>query len=72
MSEYTGTVTVGGKQYEYDPDRQVARVICAACGYKNEVELDREGATPGWDSQACNNCGRLISGKGKPSRDEEY
>jgi len=69
MGEYTGTVAIDGKEYEYDPDSGVVQVFCSACGFKNDVDLGQEGETPGWDSFSCENCGHVISGKGERGKE---
>jgi len=69
MGEYTETVSLDGKEYEYDPDNGVVRIFCSSCGFKNDIDLGQEGESQGWDSLPCENCGHMISAKGKREKE---
>ncbi|MFV0422365.1 hypothetical protein [Oleidesulfovibrio sp.] len=63
MEEYSGEVTLGGEEYAFNPDTELALIPCENCGHENEVSVFEEEGTYSSAGFACENCGHWNESK---------
>ncbi len=54
---YTGTVTIDGEVFQYDPENSLVLFPCDNCGHLNEVDCDVAGGSVTLSGFSCENCG---------------
>lgn len=61
MEKFSGSVTVNGEIYDFNPESSTALIPCDNCGHINKVEVSKEGNTYVSSSFSCENCGHWNS-----------
>ncbi len=61
MDKFSGSITIDGEIYDFDPSRSLALMPCENCGHLNEVEIAKEDGKYTPSSFSCENCGHWNS-----------
>ena len=68
MDGFTEVVVIRGEECPYDPERHLARVLCANCSHTNEVEVWIEKGEPVFQGFVCEKCGFWNGPQEHPGR----
>ncbi len=61
MEKFSGSITIAGEVYDYNPEGLTALIPCENCGHINEVDVNEVEGEYVPSSFSCENCGHWNS-----------